>query len=188
MNVSLRPVMLLQALLLLAAEPALAQGVLVDKSEIRFVASQLGVNVAGSFRKWKANIVFLPGALARSKADFDIDLTSIDLASDDSESEVKGQVWFDAAKFPVAHFASTSISHKGGDKYEVVGRLSLKGATRDAIVPISVRRDATGNTIAEGSFVVKRLAYKVGEGLLADTDMVADDVIVRVRMVLLPAK
>ena len=64
--------------LLLAAGHADAQGLLIDKSEIRFVSKQLGVNVEGRFRKWRANIVFLPKNLAKSKAEFDIDLGSID--------------------------------------------------------------------------------------------------------------
>jgi polyisoprenoid-binding protein YceI len=173
--------------LLLAADPAAAQGVLVDKSEIRFVTKQLGVNFEGRFRKWKANIVFLPKNLAKSKAEFDIDLGSVDLASEDSEVEMKGKMWFDTAKFPVAHFASTSIRDLGGNRYDVAGQLSLKGAKRDAVIPIAVKKDAAGNSVAEGSFTVKRLDYNIGEGLWADTDTVANEVIVRVRMVLPPA-
>ena len=45
----------------------------------------MGGNVEGRFRRWKANIVFVPKDLGRSKADFDIELGSIDLASDESE-------------------------------------------------------------------------------------------------------
>jgi len=66
----------------LAAPVASAQDVLVDKSEIRFVAKQLGVNVDGRFRKWKANVVFLPADLAKSKAEFDIDLKRSVLVGD----------------------------------------------------------------------------------------------------------
>ena len=171
---------------LAASAPVAAQDVLIDKSEIRFVATQMGVKVDGRFRKWKANIVFRPTALARSKAELDIDLGSIDLASDASEAEVRDKVWFDTSKFPVARFVSTSIKDKGGDKFDVVGQLSIKGTTRDAVVPITVRKDPAGNSIAEGSFAIRRLDYKIGEGLLADTDMVANEVVVRVRMVLVP--
>ena len=57
----------------------------------------------------------------------------IDLASADSESEIKDKVWFDTAKFPVAHFASTSIKNVGGDKYEIAGKLTLKGITKDVL-------------------------------------------------------
>ena len=96
-------------MMLLAAGQAGAEGVLIDKSEIRFVSKQMGVNVEGTFRRWKANIVFMPGDLAHSKADFDIELGSIDLASDEAETEVKRSSWFDTAKFPIAKFVSSSI-------------------------------------------------------------------------------
>jgi len=174
---------------LTAAVPmADAQDVLVDKSEIRFVAKQLGVNVEGRFRKWKANVVFLPADLAKSKAEFDIDLASIDLASEDSEKEIRDRLWFDTAKFPVAHFASTAIKDLGGDKYEVAGALTLKGMKRDVVVPIALKKDATGNRVGEGSFTLKRLDYNIGTGMWADTATVTNEVVVRVRIVLPPAK
>jgi len=176
------------AVLLAAAPTADAQDVLVDKSEIRFVAKQLGVGVEGRFRKWKANVVFLPKDLAKSKAEFDIDLASIDLASEDSEREIRDKLWFDTGRFPVAHFTSTSIRDLGGDRYEVAGTLTLKGIARDAVVPVTVRKDAAGDSIAEGTFNLKRLDYKIGEWMWADTETVKNEVAVRVRIVLPPAK
>ena len=161
---------------------------LVDKSEIRFVAKQLGAAVEGRFRQWKADVVFLPQDLAHSKAVFDIDLASIDLASEETEREIRGAAWFDTAKFPVAHFASTSVVDRGGDRYEIAGELSIKGVARPVVVPVAMRTDAAGNSVAEGSFVLKRLEFKVGEGQWADTATVANEVTVRIRMVLPPPK
>ena len=175
-------------IMLLAAGQAGAQGVLIDKSEIRFITRQMGANVDGRFRRWKANIVFVPKDLGRSKADFDIELGSVDLASDELEAEIKRASWFDTAKFPVAHFASSAIRDLGGDKYEIVGQLTIKGITHDAVVPITLKKDATGNSVAEGNFTLKRLDYKIGEGQWADPETVANDVIVRVRMVLPPLR
>jgi polyisoprenoid-binding protein YceI len=177
----------LLAAVALTARVAGAQDVLVDKSEIRFVAKQLGVNVDGRFRKWKANVVFLPTDLARSKAEFDIDLASIDLASEDSEREIRGGLWFDTAKFPVAHFSSTAIRDLGGDRYEIAGALTLKGVKRDIVVPIAVKKDAAGNRVAEGSFTLMRLDFNIGTGMWSDTKTVTNDVVVRVRIVLPPA-
>ena len=198
MNVRIRPLQpswpraalrTLTLLALVAAAPlATAQGVQVDKSEIRFVSKQMGVNVDGRFRKWTANVVFLPADLAHSKADFDVELASIDLASAESESEVKGAVWFNTAKFPVAHFASSSVRSTGPDRYEFAGTLAIKGTTRNVVVPVTVRKDAAGNAVAEGAFTVKRLEYKIGEGEWADPSTVADDVTVRIRMVLAPSR
>jgi polyisoprenoid-binding protein YceI len=175
-------------MMLLAAGQAGAEGVLIDKSEIRFVSRQMGVNVEGTFRRWKASIVFLPGDLAHSKADFDIELASIDLASDEAESEVKRPSWFDAAKFPMARFVSGSIKDAGDGKYQVAGKLTLKGVTRDAVVPIALAKDASGNSVAEGSFTIKRLDYRIGDADWADPDTVANEVIVRIRMVLPPVR
>jgi polyisoprenoid-binding protein YceI len=175
-------------MMLLAAGQAGAEGVLIDKSEIRFVSKQMGINVEGSFRRWKANIVFMPGDLAHSKADFDIELASIDLASDEAESEARRPSWFNTAKFPVARFVSTSIKDVGGGKYEVAGKLTLKGVTRDAVVPIALAKDATGNSVAEGVFTIKRLDYRIGDADWADPDTVANEVTVRIRMVLPPVR
>ena len=173
-------------LLAFGAGTASADTVVADKSEIAFTMKQIGVNFDGRFRKWKADITFRPNALAQSKAEVDVDLASVDLASSDSEAEAKGPLWFDTARFPAAHFSSTSFRETGANRYEIAGKLSLKGVSRDYVVPIAVKTDAGGNRIAEGTFSVKRLAHKVGEGEWADTGTVADDVIVRVRIVVVP--
>jgi polyisoprenoid-binding protein YceI len=113
---------------------------------------------------------------------------SIDLASEESEAEVRRPPWFDTAKFLVAKFASTGIRSVSGDRCEIAGTLSLKGVAKDVVVPVALKRDAAGNNVAEGEFKVRRLDFRVGEGLWADTDVIANDVTVRVRMVLPPAR
>jgi polyisoprenoid-binding protein YceI len=166
------------------AAAAAAQGVAVDKSEIRFVSRQMGVDVEGRFKRWRANVDVRPDALAQARADFEVDLASIDLASAESEAEVRRAEWFDTARFPVATFRSTAIRALGGERYEVAGALAIKGVTRDLVVPVELRRDAAGNVLAEARFVVKRLPYRIGEGPWSDLSVVADDVTVRARMVL----
>jgi polyisoprenoid-binding protein YceI len=179
-----RPFIPSLAMLLLASSGAGAQAVLIDKSEIRFVSRQMGVNVEGRFRKWKANVDFRPTDLARSKAEFTIDLGSIDLASEESETEVMRPRWFDIAKYPVATFQSTAMKSVGGDRYEIAGKLTVKGKVRDETIPIEVKKDAAGNSVATGEFTIKRLAFDIGNGQWADPTVVADEVIVRVRVVL----
>ena len=166
---------------------ARADTVLADRSELAFTMNQMGVNFDGRFRKWKADIVFRPNALAQSKAVIDVDLGSIDLASDDSEKEARGRQWFDTGRFPVAHFASSAIRAAGPNRYEVVGSLTLKGIARDYVIPVTVTTDAAGNRVAQGTWAIHRLDHKVGEGEWADPSTVANDVQVRVRMVLAPA-
>lgn len=175
------------ALAMLVAPLASAQTIVADKSEIAFTVKQMGVKFDGRFRKWKGDVVFRPDALGASRAAIDVDLASIDLASEDSEAAARGSQWFDTAEFPVAHFASTAIKDLGGNRYEVDGKLTIKGSTRDCIVPIRVTSDAAGNRIAEGQFSIRRLDYRIGEGEWADPDTVANDIAVRVRIVLAPS-
>jgi polyisoprenoid-binding protein YceI len=176
----------LAAMLMAAAGGAGAQGVLIDKSEIRFVSKQMGASVEGRFRKWKANVDFRPKDPAHSKAEFEIELASIDLASEESETEIRKSSWFDTAKFPVAQFTSNTVRDLGGDRFEIAGKLSIKGTTRDVVVPVQLRKDAGGNSVAQGQFTLNRLDYKIGEGMWSDTGTVANEVAVRIRMVLPP--
>jgi polyisoprenoid-binding protein YceI len=164
-----------------------ADVVVPGKSDIGFTIKQMGVKFDGRFRKWTADVVFIPKSLGASRAVVDIDLGSVDLASDDSEAEAKGPLWFNTAKFPTAHFASTSIRDAGNDRYEVIGKLTLKGITRDCVVPLTLATDSSGNRIAQGSFSIRRLDYRIGEGEWADTGTVDNDVLVRVRLALPPA-
>jgi polyisoprenoid-binding protein YceI len=176
----------LAVMLMAASGGAGAQGVLIDRSEIRFVSKQTGGAVEGKFRKWKANVDFRPKDPAGSRAEFEIELASIDLASEETESEVRRSLWFDTARFPVARFASSAVKDLGGDRYEIAGRLSIKGTTRDIVIPVLLKKDAAGNSVAQGQFTLNRLDFKVGEGLWSDTATVANEVAVRIRMVLPP--
>ena len=84
----------------------------------------------------------------------------------------------------MAVFASTGLKDLGGDRYEINGKLTMKGMSRDLAIPVSMKKDPAGNAVAEGAFTLKQLDFKLGDGQWADPSVVADDVLVRVRMVL----
>jgi polyisoprenoid-binding protein YceI len=176
----------LAAMLMAASGGASAQGVLIDRSEIRFVGRETRGALEGTFRKWRANVDFRPQNLAQSKADFEIELASIALASEEKEAEVRRPVWFDTANHPVARFTSSAMKNLGGDRYEIAGRLSIKGVTREVVIPMVLRKDGAGNSVAESQFAFNRLDFRIGDGPWADTSTVANEVGVRIRMVLPP--
>jgi polyisoprenoid-binding protein YceI len=86
-------------------------------------------------------------------------------------------------KFPQATFQSSAIKAAGPGKFEVSGKLSIKGAMQDVVVPVQVTQAGTVST-ASGSFVIKRLDFKIGDGEWADTSMLANDVAVKFKLVL----
>ncbi|GKS83121.1 YceI family protein [Acidovorax sp. SUPP1855] len=169
---------------LMAAAPAFAQQKLVpEQSEITFVSKQMGVPVEGKFKKFDAQVAFDPAKLATSKIAFTVDTGSATLGVKESDAELPKATWFNVPKFPQATFQSTAIKALGAGKYEVAGKLSIKGATQDVTVPVTLAQSGA-TTTATGAFAIKRLAFKIGENEWADTSMVADDVQVKFKLAL----
>lgn len=162
--------------------------VAVDKSYIRFVSKQMNVPVEGRFRKFAANIAFDARKPAATKAEFEVELASIDLGNPDGETEVQRKAWFNTDAFPKAKFVSGAVKALGGDHFEVTGPLTIKGVAQNIAIIASIKTDAAGVSVAEGRFPVKRLQFKIGEGQWADTDTVADEVEVRFKFVFSNAK
>jgi polyisoprenoid-binding protein YceI len=165
------------------AGPARAQQVVPAQSEISFVSKQMGVPVEGRFKQWTAQISFDPKKPETGKVGFTIQTGSASFGAAETDAEVPKAAWFNVAKFPQASFQSTSIKALGGGKFEVHGKLVIKGATQDAVVPVSLTQAGAAST-AVGSFTIKRLDFKIGDGEWADTSMVANDVQVKFKLAL----
>ena len=168
---------------LFASLGAQAQTVVPTGSEISFVSKQMGVPVEGKFKKWTAQIKFDPKKPETGNVSFSIETASAGFGSPETDAEVPKATWFNAAKFPTATFASSGIKALGAGKFEVKGKLTIKGSAQDVTVPVTVTQ-AGANSTAVGSFAIKRLAFKIGEGEWADTSMVADDVTVKFKLAL----
>jgi polyisoprenoid-binding protein YceI len=173
----------LGATALLGGQVALAQQK-VDpaRSEITFVSKQMGVPVEGRFRKFDAQVSFDPKKPEAGKIAFSIDLGSTTV-SPDADAELPKAIWFNVPKFPQAAFQSGAIKAAGPGKFEVAGKLAIKGSSRDVVVPVTLTQ-AGAITTANGSFAIKRLDFKIGEGDWADTSMVANDVQVKFKLTL----
>jgi polyisoprenoid-binding protein YceI len=159
------------------------QKLLPAQSEIVFVSKQMGVPVEGRFKKFDAQIAFDPAKPQTGKIAFSIDIASVTLGSPEPDAELPKAPWFNTARFSQASFQSASIKGLGGGKFEVVGKLTIKGNIQDAVIPVTLVQTAT-TTTASGAFTIKRLAYKIGENEWADTSMVADDVQVKFKLAL----
>jgi polyisoprenoid-binding protein YceI len=176
--------LLLAATALLSGASAWAEQKLVPaQSDISFVSKQMGVPVEGRFKKFDAQITFDPAKPEASKMAFTIDVASASFGAPETDAELPKAAWFSTAKFPQATFQSTSVKGTGPGKIEVTGKLTIKGNVRDVVVPV-VLTQAGPTTTATGTFVLKRLAFKIGEGEWTDTSMVADDVQVKFKLAL----
>ena len=164
-----------------AQAPAPAK-LLPAQSEIRFQIKQSGVPVEGKFARFEAQLALDPKAPQTGFVTISIDGAGATVGFAESDAELPGAKWFNAAKFPRATFQSSAIRGLGGGRFEAAGKLALKGTTQDLVVPVTIVQ-ASGVSTATGEFVVKRLDFKIGEGEWADLSLVANDVRVRFKLV-----
>jgi polyisoprenoid-binding protein YceI len=169
---------------LAAAGPTLAQQKLIPaQSDISFTSKQMGVPVDGKFKKFDAQIAFDPKKPEAGNIAFSIDLSSAQIGDSETMAELAKPVWFDSKRVPQATFQSAGVKAAGPGKFDVTGKLTIKGNVRDVVVPVTLTQ-AAGTTTAAGAFVIKRLEFKIGEGDWADTSMVANDVQVKFKLAL----
>ena len=172
------------ALLTALAWPAAAQqSLLPAQSEIQFTTRQMGVPVDGSFRKFDAQISFDPKKPEASRVAFTIDLGSASIGTAETEAELAKPDWFNLKLFPQASFQSSSVKPLGAGRFEVAGTLAIKGNRQPVVVPVSISQAGRTST-ATGSFTIKRLDFRIGDGDWKDTSMVANEVQVRFKLAL----
>ena len=168
------------------ALPSLAQSpqkIVAEKSHIRFAFKQMNVPVEGRFRKFDATVAFDPKKPEATKAEFEVDLASIDLGNAEGETEARRKPWLNIEAFPKAKFVASAVKSTGPGRYEASGPLTIKGATQNITAPFTLV-DAGGMRTVEGQFPLRRLQFRIGDGPWADTDTVADEVTVRFKFVI----
>ena len=182
-----RHLALTAAALLLAGAAHAVEFKQVDtaRSSLAFTSKQMGVPVPGSFKKFTSQISFDPAKPSAASTTLEIDLASIDAGSKDANDEVVGKQWFNVKAFPTAKFVSTGVKALGGNKYEAVGKMTIKGQTRDVVAPFTFKQDGA-NGVFDGAFVLKRMDYGIGEGPWADVSAVATEIEIKFHVVAAP--
>ncbi len=153
-----------------------------SKSTVHVVFKQMEVPVQARFKKFQAQIDYNATKPELSTAKVEIDVNSIDLPAPEYNQEVLKKEWFNAAQFAKASFISTSMKNLGAGKLEVSGNLTIKGKTLAVRFPLQVKTEAKGLSF-EGNLPIKRLQFNIGEGEWKDTSMVADEVMIKFKVV-----
>jgi polyisoprenoid-binding protein YceI len=168
--------------LTLDASGAAAQSIDYARSQVTFAGKQMNVPTEGRFKKYTAHIAFDPKKPETSKIDVEVDLGSIDTGANETDTEVKKPSWLNVAAFPTAKFVAASVKQISPGRFEASGKLSIKGIGQDVRIPFTAQT-AGGATTFEGAFTLLRLQFKVGEGVWADTETVANEVQVRFKLI-----
>lgn len=174
--------LLLPAVPTATAAPA-TQQLLISQSSIRFTSRQMGVPVAGRFKRFELGGNFDPKKPEASAVLINIDLASVDIGNAETERELKKPGWFDAATRPIATFKSSAIRSVGAGRFDVQGLLSIKGQARQVSIPVQLVQKG-GQTTAKGALQIQRLDYRIGDGEWNDISIVANEVLINFELTL----
>jgi polyisoprenoid-binding protein YceI len=138
----------------------------IDKthSEAAFQVRHLISKVRGRFTDFEGTITFDEARPQESRVAFTIQAASIDTNTPDRDQHLRSEDFFAVDRFPTITFASTAIAPKGSGQFEVTGPLTMRGVTKDVVIPITFLGTATdpwGNQkIAfEGEVTLNRKDY-----------------------------
>jgi polyisoprenoid-binding protein YceI len=174
------------AMLLAAAAVAAVASYVSDaqQSRLEFVGVQAGAEFKGVFHKFTANVDFAPEALASSRIDVQIDMSSVDSMDKDRDTTIRGKDVFDVAHNPTAHYMTKSIT-KTAAGFSAAGALTLHGVTKDVPIEFQYTPGAAGAKLS-GSAKLNRLDFGVGQGDWKSTDTIGDAVKINFSLVLKP--
>lgn len=126
-------------------------------SEVDFsVKHMMFATVRGTFKEFSANIVADPEDLTTADITFEVDTNSVDTRDEGRDGHLRGEDFFDSAKYPKMTFKSTKIESKGGGNYKLIGDLTMRDVTHPVEFNVEfegIGKDPWGNEKAGFSAV-----------------------------------
>ena len=110
-------------------------------TQVAFSLSHFGLTeYSGFFSGASGTLTLDPGKPAADKLDVTIPVDSVLTTVPKLTGELKGDKWFDAAKYPTAEFVSTKVTLAGKASAIINGTLTLHGVTK----PVSLKAHLVG--------------------------------------------
>ncbi len=135
--------LLLLAGTLIAAQPAVGEPYVIDKSHahVTFQAGHLGFStVHGQFRKFDAQIDFDSEQVERTSVVFTVDMASVETFWEARDADLRGPNFFDVERYPTMTFVSTEVRPTGAETAEVRGDLTIKDTTRSVVFQATLNK------------------------------------------------
>lgn len=150
-------------------------------TRLGFVAHTKLFDVKGTFSRFEADARIDEADLTQSSLRMTVDVASLDTGMEMRDEHLRAADFLDVRRFPAATFVSTKVEKtKKPDELKVHGKLTIRGVTKDVVVPVRVAMQDEGGARtlrAQGRITVDRYAYGVayeGGMLLPKVDKEVD--------------
>jgi len=146
----------------------------LDKSHTRVgftVAHHMISEVDGNFKVYDAKMTCTKEDFSDAVFEFSAETASINTDFEMRDGHLREEDYFDVAKYPKLTFKSTSFTRVAGDKYKVVGDITIKGVTKSIEMDLVLIGPQLNERVqqqeigikATGS--IKRLDFGIGNNL-----------------------
>lgn len=176
---------ILAAALLFSSIGAFAQNWTLDKahSNLGFTVTHMMLSeVDGKFQDFDVKMTSSKDDFSDAQIDLTADTKSINTNQEKRDAHLKSADFFEADKYPTLTFKSKSISKVSGNKYKLMGDLTMHGVTKpvtlDAVITGPVTHPMNKKTVAGFKVMgeVKRADFTVGK---IPTAVVSDEITIR---------
>jgi polyisoprenoid-binding protein YceI len=153
-------------------------------SAVEFSVKHMMVSrTKGRFTKFEGQIELDEHDLANSSVAVVIDAASLDTHDEKRDEHLRSAEFFDVANYPNITFTSTKVVPKSGDRFEVVGDLTIKGVTQQVAVNVEANGIGTspwGQQVAgyEASTAINRKDFGLTWNVALETGgfLVGDEI------------
>lgn len=134
------------------------------KSTIKF-GVKASVPIEGTFKTWSATMTFTSTDPSTGVLDIKIDAASVDTGSGMKDDKLKSKDFFNAKNDPYITFHSTKIVQTSADTFEVDGKFTIRGVTKDEKLTLQVSGAGTGSGEIQGTMAFDRKDYGMNSGI-----------------------
>jgi polyisoprenoid-binding protein YceI len=154
---------------------------------LTFSFTQAGAENHGSFRQFATDLTYDPGNPAAGSLKVTVQTGSLDTRDKDRNDLLAGADLLDVAKYPTAQYVASSFAKRADGRLEAVGKLTLRGVTKDLRIPLNLRMAGNGCELS-GEVTLKRLDFGVGQGEWQSTEGAGNDVKLQYKVPLVRSK
>jgi polyisoprenoid-binding protein YceI len=154
---------------------------------LTFSFTQAGAENQGSFKQFSTELTYDPKNPTAGSLKVIVQSASLDTRDKDRNDLLAGAELLDVAKYPTAQYVANSFAKRADGQLEAVGKLTLRGVTKDLRVPVNLRMQGNGCELS-GEVTLKRLDFGVGQGDWKSTDGVSNEVKLQYKVPLVRSK
>jgi len=154
-----------------------------SKSSLTFNGTYQSGPFTGKFGKFEAAISYDEADLAKAKFDVKVDVGSLDTQSGERDDTLRTADFFNTAKFPQAHFVTTSFERGADGGVLAKGTLTIRDQSKPVTLKVKFAASAQGTTL-DVDTTLNRLDFGLGSS--SDWADISKDIGVHGHLLLTP--